>query len=777
MPQRASLPMISTRRGLSFPYDGKVRHAPHSSECFTPRSPSPLLLSPLLLMAMCGPAAGSSGFAASGARNAAGFATSAGKKGEDPPDLAKMEATIKARQALAEEFARRKAKIEKMVQAMQAEEEREAAINVRDTERKQQQLRAQEERIKQQVSAARTAQGQEGEQESEQGKQDHDREKSQQNTAQEQSVAVSRRGLLKRPKARTTIIGTDKKEGLVAELHRRIHFRGPISLAEYMQECLSHPTHGYYQKKDVFGSKGDFITSPEISQLFGECLGIWVASTWQSLGSPSKFALVELGPGRGTLAMDILRTIKQFPDIYKTVELHLVETSAYMREKQRQTLAVALDEMPLPKEGEPVDPKQMEERMRSQQVAGRIKGTNIRVYWHWLYQDVPNNYPFLVIGHEFLDALPIHRFIKTKQGWREYLVDMVENSAAAQKEKSEAEEGSGEEKKEAKEGQDQERTPQKEKEEFRLVVARSQTPASAAFMEGKGWHRVDVPEGDEEADDEAVKRMLKYERGEVEDEDKLAEERKELLRKLQAVENKAASIAPNSWVTTAESGEGEGKRADKPLLTTLEDAPIGTEMEVCPAAMALMEDVVKRLDQRNGAALFIDYGNPKYATANSLRGIRNHQFVSPFSSPGEIDLSADVDFYSLAGVARNYHMRRGIELGKPPGGVAVYPAITQRVLLRECGIAVRAEHLLEQNENLSDDDAELLASQYFRLIGTEEEMPGAMGEVYHALCIASKAIGPPVGFHESAPLSTDSTFVPVDLSDLRGDSAAARPAR
>ena len=105
----------------------------------------------------------------------------------------------------------------------------------------------------------------------------------------------------------------------------------------YMELCLSHPTHGYYMKKDPFGINGDFTTAPEISQVFGEMIGVWLINKWQELGSPANFALVELGPGRGTLMADILRTLKIAPALKPNV--HLVEISPFLSELQKIKLS------------------------------------------------------------------------------------------------------------------------------------------------------------------------------------------------------------------------------------------------------------------------------------------------------------------------------------------------------------------------------------------------------------------------------------------------------
>src|SRR5581483_10105581 len=122
---------------------------------------------------------------------------------------------------------------------------------------------------------------------------------------------------------------------LLALIRRMIADEGPISVAAYMALALGHPRHGYYMTRDPFGARGDFITAPEISQLFGECLAVWCALAWDAMKRPLPVRLVELGPGRGALMADLLRTLDRIaPDLARGAALHLVETSPVLRAKQ-----------------------------------------------------------------------------------------------------------------------------------------------------------------------------------------------------------------------------------------------------------------------------------------------------------------------------------------------------------------------------------------------------------------------------------------------------------
>jgi SAM-dependent MidA family methyltransferase len=127
------------------------------------------------------------------------------------------------------------------------------------------------------------------------------------------------------------------------ELRQQIVIRGPLSMAEYMQFCLGHPQHGYYMQRNAIGKKGDFVTSPEISPLFSEMIGIWGVSTWMRMGRPDKIQIVELGPGRGTLMRDFIATAERFPEFYNALSIHFVENSGAMRKLQRHALGVDLD--------------------------------------------------------------------------------------------------------------------------------------------------------------------------------------------------------------------------------------------------------------------------------------------------------------------------------------------------------------------------------------------------------------------------------------------------
>ncbi|XP_005105434.1 protein arginine methyltransferase NDUFAF7, mitochondrial [Aplysia californica] len=198
---------------------------------------------------------------------------------------------------------------------------------------------------------------------------------------------------------------------LLKHLKARIKSNGPMPVADYMKEVLTNAYSGYYMHKDVFGKDGDFITSPEVSQMFGEMLGVWVVNEWMNNYNGQTLQLVELGPGRGTLADDMLRVFCQFPSIKDKISLHLVEVSPALGQMQASKLTGK-------------DTSEVEEG-DSDCVGAYRNATSkygIDVSWYRSLADVPQGLSCF-IAHEFLDALPIHKFQKTEAGWREVLVD------------------------------------------------------------------------------------------------------------------------------------------------------------------------------------------------------------------------------------------------------------------------------------------------------------------------------------------------------------------
>ena len=176
-------------------------------------------------------------------------------------------------------------------------------------------------------------------------------------------------------------------------LKRQIAKTGPLTLAEYMSACLLHPDHGYYTNQNAFGADGDFTTAPEISQMFGELIGLSLAQTWREQGSADAICLVELGPGRGTLMAAILRATAQVPGFHHSRQVHLVEASSQMQAQQASAL---LGHHPT---------------------------------WHDTVETLPEDQPIFVVANEFFDALANRQFRRGAHGWREVMVGLDEGGA------------------------------------------------------------------------------------------------------------------------------------------------------------------------------------------------------------------------------------------------------------------------------------------------------------------------------------------------------------
>lgn len=169
---------------------------------------------------------------------------------------------------------------------------------------------------------------------------------------------------------------------------------GPMSVERYMSLCMGHERHGYYMKQDPLGEAGDFLTAPEISQIFGELIGAWVADQWMQSGSPNEFILCECGPGRGSLMDDALRATKHVEGFHDAANLHLVETSPVLRQAQCKMLQDW---------GEP--------------------------QWHDAFEAVPSNAPLFLVANEFLDALPVRQLRRKGAVIQERAIDVNDDGA------------------------------------------------------------------------------------------------------------------------------------------------------------------------------------------------------------------------------------------------------------------------------------------------------------------------------------------------------------
>jgi NADH dehydrogenase [ubiquinone] 1 alpha subcomplex assembly factor 7 len=175
---------------------------------------------------------------------------------------------------------------------------------------------------------------------------------------------------------------------LQSEIKKLIKTSGPMPVWRYMDLCLTHPQYGYYISRDPLGREGDFTTAPEVSQMFGELLGLWAASVWKAIGQPPLLRLIELGPGRGTMMADALRALRVLPPLYQSLSVHLVEINPMLREKQKSTLS----------------------------------GMH-NVAWHENIDEIPDG-PAVIFANEYFDVLPIHQVVKCETGWHERTVEI-----------------------------------------------------------------------------------------------------------------------------------------------------------------------------------------------------------------------------------------------------------------------------------------------------------------------------------------------------------------
>ncbi len=334
---------------------------------------------------------------------------------------------------------------------------------------------------------------------------------------------------------------------------------GPLSVERYMQLALQHPEHGYYVKGDPLGQKGDFVTAPEISQMFGEMAGLWCAEVWRLLGKPDPFVWLELGPGRGTLLRDALRATRKVEGFHQAARLCLIESNETFRSLQRDGLA-----------GEKISFIENIEALPSE--------------------------PVIAIANEFFDALPVRQYAKTKEGWREILVSSFEN-------------------------------------ELRFIA------------------------GDQ--------------------------------------------IAPLPF-------------------------PDGVSFfEISPQAVAWMRALARHLVARRGAALVVDYGYVGAAGASTLQAVSGHKAVDVLKRPGEVDLTAHVDFSALAAAARKE-------------GARVSSVVGQGDFLRALGIEIRADALKRK----------ATAAQALEIDNALRRLtdPDEMGGLFKAMALFGSAIDDAPGF-------------------------------
>jgi NADH dehydrogenase [ubiquinone] 1 alpha subcomplex assembly factor 7 len=357
---------------------------------------------------------------------------------------------------------------------------------------------------------------------------------------------------------------------LSVRLKERIARNGPMSVADYMEACLADKDAGYYPSRQPIGVEGDFITAPEVSQIFGELLGLWAVAAWQSMGEPRPIVVAELGPGRGTLMADALRAWRSVPGFLGHVTVALIETSPVLREIQH----AALHGAPAP------------------------------IVWRDTLDGVPPG-PLIVIANEFVDALPIRQLVWRDDAWRERCVGIGESGGFA-------------------------------------------------FCEGR--------------------------------------------------------IVAN-----------ENLRQAAYAL----DVPDGSILEIRPGSTALIAALAARAREAPLAALIIDYGHTQTACGDTLQAVSSHQFADPLEAPGEVDLTAHVDFAALRESAASH-------------GLDAYGPMPQGEFLLRLGLEARRDRLCEDATPQQRQD---IVSGATRLTD-----PQAMGVLFKVLALTRPGLAPPPPF-------------------------------
>lgn len=352
-------------------------------------------------------------------------------------------------------------------------------------------------------------------------------------------------------------------------LRDRIRQTGPMSIAAFMTEALFDPRDGYYATKDPIGAGADFITAPEISQMFGELMGLWAAQSWMDMGKPGAFQLVELGPGRGTMMADALRAARTVPGFTDAAHVVLIEASAALKAVQAQTLGP----------------------------------TGAQIRWVDRLESVPPG-PAIVLGNEFLDCLPVRQAIRRGDDWHERMIGLDADEA------------------------------------FVFVLG---PPLGAD-----------------------------------------------------------ANLIPDR----------------------LRDAPEDSLVELRPGDRQVVDALAARFADAPGRALFIDYGPATSETGDTLQAVKAHKKVPPLEAPGTADLTARVDFESLAAAAR-------------AAGLAVSGPVTQGDFLIGLGLEARAAALCQA----APDKRAVFARQVWRLTDPEQ-----MGTLFKLVCLDADGLPSPPGF-------------------------------
>jgi SAM-dependent MidA family methyltransferase len=543
------------------------------------------------------------------------------------------------------------------------------------------------------------------------------------------------------------------------ELTMRIAVRGPVTVAEFMTVALSHPQHGYYirgrqptaelhgQQDGVFGAGGDFTTSPEISQCFGELVGVWAVAQWMALGQPRRVRLLELGPGRGTLMSDLLRSLGSFPAFADAVErgggVRMVETSPALRSVQQRTLGCeplvqptssgSSPQSPEAQPSQPQPPLHADDEWESSRRAGLLRmrapvgraaaGSDpsktklVHIEWFREVKDA------LGLGGN-ADRQDEEAHGSASGGGSSGLTDSAGNPLSARATLTDASGSPLRSPAAVAAGEGRESAPV-------IVVAQELFDAlpihQFEYSSSGEWveRLVDIdpePEAAPELVEQAVAAGQPVDR------------RHHLRFVLSRGQTPASRVLLNRTVL----------QQDPASLARAQAVP-GDAVEVCAVGAGLVQEIGSELQRCGGAMLIIDYGDNSPG-ASSLRGIQAHKFVHPLLEPGNVDLSADVDFGLLRRVAlqlrqQGLRLRVGgrIEpLGGPGGArVDVMGPVTQGEFLKAMGIETRVAVLLRACEG--DEQRQQQIFRAFKRL-TERETYDEQGNAVAGMGVSYKAM-------------------------------------
>ncbi|PWN24715.1 DUF185-domain-containing protein [Jaminaea rosea] len=385
-----------------------------------------------------------------------------------------------------------------------------------------------------------------------------------------------------------------------------------------MRTCLLDPAQGYYASanapgqqealeehggRDVLGARGDFITSPEISQVFGELLAVYFVSRWQASSSPTSLRLIEFGPGKGTLLADMIRTFSRFPLLSHLKTIHLVETSEGLMRLQlsaiESALAAAGKRIAMPRND------------GSSQAADEV---HVEYFPHVDAVPIDPSQWTMLVAHEFFDALPIHIFERTVSGFRELLVDV-------QHQQRQAASGGVQE--------------QRQSGVTTIKVSDLRSSSSSSSNSSKEGGK-DATAAASSSTSTPSSPAFRYVLSPTETPwTKLLASSNPRFQRLQP--GQRVEISPESWATARRIGELVAGKKAKP-------AP-GQESDAAPSKEP--DESASSGPSQGGAGLIVDYGDSK-AFGGSFRAFKSHKIVDPLTNPGTADLTANVDFSYLS---------------------------------------------------------------------------------------------------------------------------------